>query len=361
MPQQPYRFHAYEISYFSGKVRPALRHKRLFYEEVRADTREILRRTGLAFIPILITPSGETWQDTSDILDALERAHPEPALYPASPVQRVVSYLLELYADEFAVLPAMHYRWSWPDGAREAKDRFGAATGTPEASAKFADRMKGALPFLGVSEATAPAIEAHTCELLDALGAHFAAHPFLLGDRLSLGDCALMGPLYAHLFNDRLPRRLLTDTALPVVGWIERCNYPSPEPPGAWLANDALAPTLVELLRIMARDAVPVLLDGARAIEGWADTRAADAEPPPRFVGTHETSLRGAKMTRATQVYGLWMLQRPLDAHQALPPADRAAVDRALAGTGWEELLAYRPRHRLGKRNFQLVFEGRAD
>ena len=39
------------------------------------------------------------------------------------------------------------------------------------------------------------AIEAHTRDLLAALETHLATHPYLLGGRPSLGDCALMGPL----------------------------------------------------------------------------------------------------------------------------------------------------------------------
>jgi glutathione S-transferase len=107
----PYKYYAAEISYFSGKVRPALRFKGIPFEEI-APTPEIFRqvilpRTGLAFIPVLETPGGEILQDTSFMLDELERLHPDPPLYPTTPVQRVVAYLLELYADEFGVLPAM--------------------------------------------------------------------------------------------------------------------------------------------------------------------------------------------------------------------------------------------------------------
>jgi hypothetical protein len=73
-------------------------------------------------------------------------------------------------------------------------------------------------------------------------------------------------------------------------------------------------------------------------------------------VGFHATALRGAAFSRYTSSYTLWMLQRPLDAHAALDGPARGAVEAALAGTGLEALLAYRPRHRLAKRRFQLVF-----
>lgn len=61
----PFQFYAAEISYFSAKVRPALRYKGVPYVErlpTRAAYRQvIIPRTGLAFIPILITPEDETW------------------------------------------------------------------------------------------------------------------------------------------------------------------------------------------------------------------------------------------------------------------------------------------------------------
>ena len=135
----PYRFYASEVSYFSGKVRPALRQKGVAYVEhlptPRAYREVILPRTGLGFIPIVVTPDDDVWQDTSEILDHLERAHPEPALYPTTPVQRIAAYLLELYADEFLVLPAMHYRWSFPESVAKARADFAAANGDPTAPA----------------------------------------------------------------------------------------------------------------------------------------------------------------------------------------------------------------------------------
>jgi len=354
----PYRFYAAEISYFSAKVRPALRYKGVHYLELEPDYRNvIIPRTGLHFIPILVTPDDETWQDTSEILDALERCHPAPPLVPTTPVQRVASLLLEVYADEFLLLPAMHYRWSFPESETKARADFAAMSSDAAVAARFADRMKGSLAFLGVGPDTAGAIEAHTRDLLAVLGAHFAEVPYLLATHMSLADCALMGPLYAHLYLDAVPGRLLRERAPRVCRWIERMNRPDPTAPGEWLPNDRLAPTLRDLLALAGRDAVPIVLDTVRAFEDWADTRPPDVDEPPRGVGSHETTLRGVRFTRFTGAYTLWMLQRPLDAYRALDAAGRAAVDAALAGTGCEALLSYVPRHRLGKRHFKLVFE----
>jgi len=353
---RPYRFHAFDISYFSAKVRPALRYKKLWYEEVRADLEEIIERTGLGFIPIVITPDDETWQDSTDIYDHLETRHPEPPLFPGSPVQRIAAHLVELYTDEFATLPAMHYRWGSALGESSARARFIAMLGDEKLGTGAAARMAKARLAIGANERTGPVIEAHTRDLLDALSSHFQAHAYLLGERMCFADCALMGPLYAHLFNDLVSRRLLIESAPQVVAWIERCNAPDPDGQGAWLANDALADSFREVLGIMGRDAAPILLKGLEIFEDWADEQARDLEELPRAIGRMDSQLRGTPLTRFVGSYAPWLVQRVLDVYGALDPDARKQVDQAVAGTGWEPVLAHQPRHRLIKRNFKLVF-----
>jgi glutathione S-transferase len=356
-----YRFYATDVSYFSGKARPALRYKRIPYAEIlptRAAYKEVITpRTGLAFIPVIVTDRDETLQDTSDILDFLEARFPDPPLYPTTPVQRITAYLWELYADEFLIIPALHYRWSFPESEAKARQDFAASTGDVARASRFADTVKGFIGDIGVLPETVPAIEAHVRELLDLLSEHLRHHQYLLGWRPSLADCALIGPLYPHLYLDAVPGRLLRETAPLVCHYIERMNHPDPDAPAEWLPDDQLAPTLRPLLERIGRDAVPLILDCARAFEAWADTRPGDSDEPPRGVGVHHTQLRGVSFERFTSSYTLWMVQRPLDEYHKLTPNGRAAVDQVLAGTGCEALFAYRPRHRLGKRRFKLAFE----
>jgi len=351
--KSPYLFHGADVSYFSGKVRPALPQKNLWYREVFPNLKDIVAKTGVAFIPVLMTPDGEAWQDTSAILDRLEAAHPSPPLYPQTPVQRVVAYLIELYGDEIGLLPAMHYRWSFEESAQKARVDFALGSGNLAAAGQFADRMVQGKNGLGVSAASAPAIEAHLRELLAALCAHFEQHRFLLGDAMSLADCGLMGPFYGHLFRDAVPERLLLESAFRVCCWIERMNRPPLDQQG-WLPNDALAETLAPVLRVMA-DGVPMLLDAVREIDAWADANPSAA--PPRVIGMYETPYRDVKLSLLCRPYTLWMVQRPLDAYAALTAAERAQVDAALDGTGWGALLACRPRHRIGKRGNELALE----
>ena len=100
------------ISLYTGKVRAYLRYKNIAFVE-RPVTPDIIKRIGFFMIPVLETPEGELVQDTTEIIDYLEQRFPGPSIYPQHPVQRLMSLLLEVYGDEWLVIPAMHYRWNY--------------------------------------------------------------------------------------------------------------------------------------------------------------------------------------------------------------------------------------------------------
>ena len=100
------------VSLYSGKLRSYLRRKCIPFEEI-LSTRQVYRevivpRTGVRYIPILITCDDRALQDTTEIIDFLEQRHPNLGVYPPTPAQRLSALLLEVYGDEWLVIPAMH-------------------------------------------------------------------------------------------------------------------------------------------------------------------------------------------------------------------------------------------------------------
>jgi len=253
------------------------------------------------------------------------------------------------------LIPAMYTRWGTGERERYARALFEGTFGAMGNLA--ADMMLSRKDSLGIEPANGPAIEAHIEDLLAALSKHFAEHRYLFGNRMSFADCALMGPFYGHFYTDLISRKLLLDTALPVVRWIQRCNFPNSTQHKDWFADDALPPSLLEVLTVMGLDAAPVLLDMLRAVERWADERPTDEAKVPRAIGITPTTLRGTEIKRAALPYLLWAFQQVRDVYNGFRDGDRARVDDVLGGTGWEEVLAYTPRHRLRKEKFKLVFE----
>lgn len=131
-----YRLFSWEHSYFSGKVRAYLRHKDRAsalgegFEDILA-TPELIQglltpRSGSGAVPQLLAPDGTWIQDSSEIIDYCEAAHPDCAVLPDSfqqPVQSLVSYLIELLADEWMVVPGFWERWFFSEDGRSPSHR----------------------------------------------------------------------------------------------------------------------------------------------------------------------------------------------------------------------------------------------
>ena len=365
---RPYLLYGGEISYFTGKVRAYLRYKGIPFEE-RAATREayqevILPRVGWPVIPVVITPQDETLQDSSDIIDALERQFPEACVYPSGPRQRVAALLLEVFGDEWLKLPAMHYRWNhntdWiiREFGRLSRPDLDEA-GQREIREKACRPFRGSLPALGVTDVTAPAIERSYEGLLGELEAHFSRHDFLFGSRPSIGDFGLIGPLYAHQFRDPASGALMHRLAPAVVAWVERMMDPVPCS-GDFLADDEVPETLLPVLRRMAREQLPVLQSTIRAVADWID--AHPGQSPPRAIGMHRFQLDDGNgetvfAERAIFPFDQWMFQRPLDCFQRLDEKDRGRVRKMLAVVGAEGMLDLTLKHRVIRRNFALAVE----
>lgn len=92
------------VSLYTGKLRCYLKYKNISLEEV-IPSREVFQnviipRTGVSYIPIFITDENKAIQDTTEIMDFLEKRYTEHPIYPGTAKQNLVSLLLETYGDE---------------------------------------------------------------------------------------------------------------------------------------------------------------------------------------------------------------------------------------------------------------------
>ncbi|GGI90429.1 glutathione S-transferase family protein [Halopseudomonas pertucinogena] len=239
------------VSLYTGKVRSYLQFKGIPFTEQLATPQVyrdlIIPRTGVRYIPVLVTPQDQVLQDSTEIIDHLEQQFPEPAIYPTGPSQKLIALLLETYGDEWLVIPAMLYRWMIDENREFAIAEFGRVR-LPEASAgeqyqaglEASGPFAGALPRLGVTPHSRAALEQSYLALLAELDRHFAEHDFLLGGRPSIGDYGLIGPLYAHLYRDPASGRLMREKAPQVAAWVERMI--DPPAAGGFLPDDELPP-----------------------------------------------------------------------------------------------------------------------
>ncbi len=358
-----------EGSYYAAKIRSYLSAKGIPFIEIQADRKAfnevILPRVGYAVVPVLLTPDGETLQDTAAMVDVLEQRYPAPALVPASPGRCMATRLLEFYADEWLKLPALYYRWHYDSafaidmmGRNNDPDRPPADQ--RRVGARIASLFQSWPEHLGANESTHAAVEAGLLEFLRVLEVHFGAHAFVLGDAPTLGDCALAGPMYAHLYHDPYSGRLLREQAPLVCDWVKRMRGITAVQPDASSAADEVPETIAAALRLLSADFVPVLQTAIPQLQAWLEEHP-DA-PVPRYAGEHTYTLgRGrpyaADGVRSVHPFEQWKLQRVLDAAAVFTGAERAEAERTLDMLGASELLQIALPRRLARRDFQLVRE----
>jgi glutathione S-transferase len=358
-----YILYGADHSLYTGKARAYMRFKDLDWREVTASKdiykAVILPRIGAPIVPVLETSDGRYVQDTTEIIDFLEAAHPAVSVYPDTPSQKLVALMLELYGDEWLIIPAMHYRWSVLDQQREFIFAEFGRMSVPDASReeqvkvgeKTSRMFSGSVPVLGITAATIPAIEAVYLELLDQLDAHFSQYDFLLGSRPSIGDFGLMGPLYAHLGRDPVPKALMQERAPNVYAWVERMNNPAPLA-GEFLTDDEIPATLLPVLQTMCRDHLPDVLDVIRHNTAWMEKHP--GESIPRVLGMHAFTTGPASGERYIHSYAQWLFQRPYAHYHALPEEHRAAADQLLRSIGAYEAFNTEIAHWVARKPGQL-------
>jgi glutathione S-transferase len=251
-----YRIFGSELSPYSVKVRSYFRYKRIPHEWLirsAATETEFQRHAKLPLIPLVVMPDGLGLQDSTPIIEELERVHPTPPLQPADPALAFLSALIEEYADEWGNKPMFHYRWTYPADQDSAAERIArsmmpgvAEDAVASATATIKTRMVPRLAFVGSSAATRTIIEGSFRRQLEILERHLDARPYLFGSSPTLGDFGLYAQLY-QCSTDPTPSALMRAHAPRTLAWIARMLDPSPggdvEP---WAT---IAPTLLPLLR----------------------------------------------------------------------------------------------------------------
>jgi len=364
--QVPCRLLGHEFSLYSGKARAYLRHKQIpFIEGVTAEDRKLMQeRIRRKVVPVVVMPNGDCVQDTTEIIDYFERLYPEPSVYPEGPWQKLVALLFEVYGDEWLVLPAMHYRWHFKrQNLAYVLKNFGAIVkpgwppvlrplgGLPVAMI-FGNLYK---PIMGRSRRNIGEIEKSYESFLDDFNRHLEDHEYLLGSRPCIGDFGLIGPLYAHLYRDPYPGKLMRTRAPNVAKWVERMQRPA-RFDGSFLPDDEVPESLHPMLQRLFAEQFPVLVDTLRRVGQWAADHP-DAHGIPRFIGKHDFYLGDVKASRCVMPFSQWMFQRPLAHYQTLSIEQKERVDPLLDQMGGLDGIKEPVAVRLKLDNYRLVLE----
>jgi glutathione S-transferase len=269
-----YRIIGAEMSPYSVKVRSYFRYKAIPHQWIlrnAASQAEFEKHAKMPIIPLVVTPEGIGMQDSTPIIDAIEKLHPQPSIHPDDAIARFVSVLIEEFGDEWGNKWMFHYRWARDVDQISSAGRI-ARMRSPNASqqehtafaAQVRARMVDRIWFVGSNAVTAPQIEAGFHEMLALLDAHLSTRPYLFGGRPAYGDFGLWGQFY-EMWTDPTVGALIGGSAPRVLDWIHRMLWPKAE--GAFESWTALAPTLMPILvKQVGRQFWPWILANERAL-----------------------------------------------------------------------------------------------
>lgn len=192
--------HQFKHSAFCEKVRLVLAAKGLDAKLVEVvpglGQLELFRLSGQRQVPVLVDGS-EVIADSTEIALHLEQRHPFPPLVPADPKERARVLLLEDWAD--TALASGCRRALLQAAATNPKLR---AALLPEATPSSLRQLVGALPggLMGsvtdtLSSLLAPLEARQLHRNLEQLSQLVAGRNYLVGDRLSLADLAVVAQL----------------------------------------------------------------------------------------------------------------------------------------------------------------------
>ena len=343
-------------SLYTGRARAYLIKAGLpFHERPPSDPHfqvEVIAKAGGKLgLPTIELHDGRVIRDGAAIIDHFEDES-DHTFSPTTPKQRFFSRLFDAIGAEGLLRPAMHYRWNFeaenldylifhfemlmppgPKGAAMAR--------------KAADRMRAAARAFGVNDDTIPVVEELYAEVMAAMDAHFAATPYLLGGKPCVGDFGLFAPMFGHLGRDPKPLSMMVSQAVRTFRWVERMGRESGdlvEFPGqheAYLPDDAIPATLIDLLKALAVDFVPETLAAADAINAWI---AAQDDLPPgapceRMAGFCQFEVRGTPVSAMAQPYRFYLLARAQAERAAMDAATREELDGMLEQAGMGALM----------------------
>ena len=323
---------------YTRKMLALLRYRRIPYRYLQNETYG-LPKPKVGLIPVVYFRDEEgaltAEVDSTPIIRRLEIEYPGRSVIPEDPVVAFINYLIEDYGDEWLTKAMFHYRWYYKDDIEMAGSVLPHYSGVDQtddsmASMKeiFSDRQVSRLYVVGSNKTTAEVIEDSYRRLLVCMNAHLTEYPFLMGHRPGSADFACYGQLTQLTQFDPTPSRIAAVEFPRIHAWVSKMEDLS-----GWEVNDDsfiraddLPRSLTNLLKEIGRTYAPVMLANGKAIDEGLSKVKLEIEGKP---WTQEPFPYQAKCLHWLRIE-----------YARLDATERSHVDRLLAGTGCEQLIA---------------------
>ena len=353
-----YRLISSPDSIASAKVRLYLRWKNVPFRETVA-TRQVIKcevtpRIKGVDVPIFITPTNETHQDSRAIIDFVEARERGDALVPERGELTFAARLMEAYCDDWLANAITQIVWShdktrapltlaktlYPDQSPEQNERIARI---------LVSRVGSRLARRGFEASMISDTREQVSIFLSCLDRHLERSDFLLGDRPCIADFGLAAAL-TTLRDSSADGATFVAERPHVFNWLAEVNGPGSPALGEYRRAYGLPATLIDLLRIASVHFIPHGLEACDAVADWADANPGKINLP-KIVGHSRRGDAASELNPQSQ----FLMQRILDAlDQADTPADKTALQETLEKVGCADLADYQPRRTVRHEHFRM-------
>lgn len=355
-----YKYYGWQASYFAGKIRGYLNYKGVDYVEKNINAFDMLvtipKHTGRKAMPALETKQGEWFCDTPLIMEELEKRHPIPTVLADDPVQNFIAELFQNWVDDSWMPVALHSRWSYPENYEKVNREEGGKNLLPFAprfirnkltDKAFLQNMTQHLPTMGVVPEQFTLFEAWTNNLLGLLETHFSEHGYLLGERPTVADFGLLGPMFGHLNRDPWPKREWLDPRPNLQQWVEKMGR-GDKASGDILPDDQIPQTLMPVIQIIFTEFVPFMEQTAEEITGIIKAdQLKSGDELPRSTKIISSTMMDGQFKRGSFTYSVWRMQRIQKMVAEYSQADKERLNAWLSQLGQPDFLSLNFGHEL--------------
>lgn len=327
---------------YSNKMLMYLKYRRISHRWIMMhspEERGLQHPRGPVLLPKIVWPDGSAMNDSTFLIQRLEKEYSGRASIPSSPGVAFLQNVLEDFADEFLTKCMYHFRWTKDPmyagrnivlqqlGGSDAPDSLVERAGT-----QIRERQVGRLGIVGSNKSTGATIEAFYEKFMILMENHLkSGHAFLLGSRPSAADFAILGQLHPMIALDPETSYISKKLSGRVCAWYHNSTdlsgFSLLDESKGWIKESegtVLPNTLREIFsELLGKFYVPFMLANHAAYERKQKTFEC-------FLGERGT----IKWTQPTFRYQSKCVRWLREDFEKLPLDSKRFVRRVLSGTG---------------------------
>lgn len=286
-----FKLYGFLMSPYSMKMRAYLRYRRIPFQWVTGKPANDIAQTKVDtyMVPVLESPDGVFANDSTLLIDDLEKTFSERGTEPENEADAFLAFLIEDFSDEWLISPFFMHRWNLDrDQSHNSRwilyefFRGHLIPGQFDASAEgWAERQLGLLPAVSGYPEAYDLVDQSLHDFLAIMEGAVTSGLFLFGDRPSRAEFAIYGRL-SQLLQDLTATEFMREKYMFTSRWVGVMEDLSGTQ-GDWqeLSSDAeglMSSPVAQILKLSGKYHLPMLRTNLDALNRGDDEYAFDID-----------------------------------------------------------------------------------